>query len=188
MTKSTPFLKQECYRNALCVFFIIERRPVLWTCEIHGRRLNPKKTKIWRSRSKKQWLEIWEIKRTKTRCSSKYSFFSCLSIFTIFRHFDHVDKTHLDATNWYIWLWGPCLVNQLIKYDKLICIRTVDFHRISARKSILQGKNENIQGKCIPSACESVYREIFVPYRETLRLPSNPWGLRGLSRCPVYDF
>ena len=31
--------------------------------------------------------------------------------------------------------------------------------------------------KCIPSACESVYREIFVPHRET----SKPWDLRGLD-------
>ena len=34
--------------------------------------------------------------------------------------------------------------------------------------------------KCIPSACESVYREIFVPHRETMRLSSKPWDLRGL--------
>ena len=57
---------------------------------------------------------------------------------------------------------------------KLICLRIVDFYRISTRKSILLGKNENIQGKCILSACESVYREIFEPHRETLRLPSKP--------------
>ena len=35
--------------------------------------------------------------------------------------------------------------------------------------------------KCIPSACESVYREIFVPHRETVRLSSKPWDLRGLD-------
>ena len=30
------------------------------------------------------------------------------------------------------------------------------------------------KGKCIPSACESVYHEIFVPRRETVRLrPQN---------------
>ena len=34
--------------------------------------------------------------------------------------------------------------------------------------------------ECIPSACESVYREIFVPHRETVRLSSKPWDLRGL--------
>ena len=34
--------------------------------------------------------------------------------------------------------------------------------------------------KCIPSACESVYREIFVPHRETMRLSSKPRDLRGL--------
>ena len=28
--------------------------------------------------------------------------------------------------------------------------------------------------KCIPSACESVYHEIFVPHRETVRLSSKP--------------
>ena len=32
----------------------------------------------------------------------------------------------------------------------------------------------------IPSACESVYREMFVPHRETVRLSSKPWDLRGL--------
>ena len=35
--------------------------------------------------------------------------------------------------------------------------------------------------KCIPSACESVYREIFVPHRETVRLSSKPRDLRGLE-------
>ena len=34
--------------------------------------------------------------------------------------------------------------------------------------------NMNIFKKCIPSACESVYREIFVPHHETLRLSSKP--------------
>ena len=49
----------------------------------------------------------------------------------------------------------------------------MDFCRIGARKSNLPGKNENIQGRCIPSACQSVYCEIFVPHRETMRLPQN---------------
>ena len=40
---------------------------------------------------------------------------------------------------------------------------------------ILQGKNENSQGECIPLAsCESVCREIFVPHGETVRLSSKP--------------
>ena len=44
--------------------------------------------------------------------------------------------------------------------------------------------------KCIPSAFESVYREIFVPHRETVRLSSKPWDLRGLlldwgEGCPM---
>ena len=34
--------------------------------------------------------------------------------------------------------------------------------------------------KCIPSVCESVYRETFLPHRETMRLSSKPWDLRGL--------
>ena len=41
-------------------------------------------------------------------------------------------------------------------------------------------KKMKIFKKCIPSACESVYREIFVPDRETMRLSSKPWDLRGL--------
>ena len=36
-------------------------------------------------------------------------------IFIVFRHFDKVNETYLDAKNW---LWSPCLVNQSIKYDK----------------------------------------------------------------------
>ena len=44
--------------------------------------------------------------------------------------------------------------------------------------------------KRIPSAFESVYREIFVPHRETVRLSSKPWDLRGLlldwgEGCPM---
>ena len=39
---------------------------------------------------------------------------------------------------------------------------------------ILQGKNKNSQGKCIPSACESVCHEIFVSHRQTVRLSSKP--------------
>ena len=41
--------------------------------------------------------------------------------------------------------------------------------------------------KCIPSACESVYREIFVLHRETMRLSSRlersalGWG----EGCPI---
>ena len=49
----------------------------------------------------------------------------------------------------------------------------MDFYRIGTRKSILQGKTENIQGKGITLACESVYGEIFVPHCETMRLPSK---------------
>ena len=63
---------------------------------------------------------------------------------------------------------------QPVDQIRQIYLRIVDFYRISTRKSILQGKNENIQGKCILSACESVYSEIFEPHRETLRLPSKP--------------
>ena len=64
----------------------------------------------------------------------------------------------------------------IIKWQ--ICLRAVDFYRIRARKSNLPGKNENIQGRCIPSACQSVYREIFVPHRETVKLPSKWWVSR----------
>ena len=39
---------------------------------------------------------------------------------------------------------------------------------------ILQGKNENSQEKCIPSARESVCHEIFVPHHQTVRLSSKP--------------
>ena len=35
--------------------------------------------------------------------------------------------------------------------------------------------------KCIPSASESVYREIIVPHRETVRLSSKPSDLRRLE-------
>ena len=41
---------------------------------------------------------------------------------------------------------------------------------IWCRKSPKQAKNEIIEGNCIFSACDSVYREIFVSRRETLRL------------------
>ena len=38
------------------------------------------------------------------------------------------------------------------------------------RKSPKQAKNEIIEGNCILSACDSVYREMFVSCRETVRL------------------
>ena len=48
-----------------------------------------------------------------------------------------------------------------------------------------------IFNKFIPLACESVYRKIFVPHCETMRLSSKPWDLRGLlldeggEGCPM---
>ena len=48
-----------------------------------------------------------------------------------------------------------------------------------------------IFNKFIPLACESVYRKIFVPPHETMRLSSKPWDLRGLlldeggEGCPM---
>ena len=46
--------------------------------------------------------------------------------------------------------------------------KIVNFSRNGAQKSIMKIFRH---GKCIPSACESVYCEIFVPCRETVRLP-----------------
>ena len=46
----------------------------------------------------------------------------------------------------------------------------IDLHRIGARKSPKQAKNEIIEGNCNLSACDSVYREIFVSRFETMRL------------------
>lgn len=63
----------------------------------------------------------------------------------------------------------------------------MDFCRIGARKSNLPGKNENIQERCIPSACQSVYREIFVPHRETARLPSKSLVSRQNSETKRFD-
>ena len=61
------------------------------------------------------------------------------------------------------------------------------------QRIILQGRNENIQGKCIPSACESVYRQIAL---KTVKARGNArnntqhcWAqqccllLRDVSRC-----
>ena len=47
---------------------------------------------------------------------------------------------------------------------------TMDSHRIGARNSPKQAKNEIIQQKFILSACASIYREICLSCRETLRL------------------
>ena len=46
----------------------------------------------------------------------------------------------------------------------------IDLHRIGARESPKQAKNEIIGGNCNLSACDSVYRDIFVSHRETVRL------------------
>ena len=101
-------------------------------------------------------------------------------MFVDFRHFDKMDETNLDATNWLaITLFGICLLNMAVRFVscqpinqiRQICLRTLDFYRIGTRKSIGQDKNENIQGQCIPSACESVYSEIFVPHHVTARFP-----------------
>lgn len=55
---------------------------------------------------------------------------------------------------------------------------SVDLYRIGARKSILQSRNENIQGKRIPWACESVYHVVFVPHRETMRSDNSDYMTR----------
>ena len=71
--------------------------------------------------------------------------------------------------------------NQLIWQ---IFLRTVDFYRIDAWKSILQGKNENILEVysislwiCLPwDFCAS-------SWDRTILLSSKPWDLRGLLHC-----
>ena len=64
-----------------------------------------------------------------------------------------------------IWFWGLYLVNKTIKYDKyalklwISTELTPENHFYKAKMKIFK--------KCIPLACESVYREIFVPHRDT---------------------
>ena len=47
---------------------------------------------------------------------------------------------------------------------------TMDSHRTGARNSPRQAKNEIIQQNFILSACASIYREICLSCRETVRL------------------
>ena len=69
-----------------------------------------------------------------------------------------------------IWLWGPCLVNQSIKYDKYALELWISTE-LAIENQFYKTKMKIF--KCIPSACESVYREIFIPQRETVRLLSK---------------
>ena len=69
-------------------------------------------------------------------------------------------------------LFGISVLNMVVKSVSCQLADLLDLYRnIGSRKSILRGRNENIQGKCIPSAFESVYRESFVPHREKVKLP-----------------
>ena len=109
-------------------------------------------------------------------------------IFILLSHFDKCGRNVPKCDELVITtLFGICLLNMVLRSipcqqdDQIwqISLRTVDFYKTDACKSILQAEM-NIFKKCIPSACESVYREIFVPHHETVRLSSKPWDLRGL--------
>ena len=52
---------------------------------------------------------------------------------------------------------------------------TINLHRIDARNSPKQAKNEMLQKKIILSACASIYRGICLSRRETVRLNWKPW-------------
>ena len=56
----------------------------------------------------------------------------------------------------------------MIKYDKYPSELWISA-KLMPENQFYQAKM-NIFKKCIPSACESVYREIFVPHHETVRL------------------
>ena len=56
----------------------------------------------------------------------------------------------------------------MIKYDKYPSELWISA-KLTPENQFYQAKM-NIFKKCIPSACESVYREIFVPHHETVRL------------------
>ena len=82
-----------------------------------------------------------------------------------------------------ITLFGIFHLNMVVRFVSCqpvnqIHLRTVHLYSIGAKKSVLQDKTKIIQGKCIPSGCESICLEIFVPYFETLFL--KLWDLRGV--------
>ena len=56
----------------------------------------------------------------------------------------------------------------MIKYDKYPSELWISA-KLTPENQFYQAKM-NVFKKCIPSACESVYREIFVPHHETVRL------------------
>ena len=55
----------------------------------------------------------------------------------------------------------------------ILAMVRIDLHRIGTRKSPKQATNEIIEGNCILSACDSVYREIFVSHCETVSVTSK---------------
>ena len=84
-----------------------------------------------------------------------------VSIYLCFLPFWHSGQN----VSWCNKLVTMCLVNQSIKSSLELRIFTA-----LVPKNQFYKTNKNIQGKCIPLACESICLEIFVPYFETVRL------------------
>ena len=115
-------------------------------------------------------------------------FWTLFSIFILLSHFDKCGRNVPKCDKLVIITsFGICLLNMVLRSipcqqdDQIwqISLRTVDFYKLMPENQFYKAKM-NIFKKCIPSACESVYCEIFVPHHETLRLSSKPWDLRGL--------
>ena len=65
-----------------------------------------------------------------------------------------------------------CQQGKTIKYDKYALELWISTE-LTPENQFYKAKMNSFS-KCILSACESVYREISVPHRETVRLSSNP--------------
>ena len=114
-----------------------------------------------------------EASKSIKNSSSKYYFLFLFSI--VFRHLYKVDETHLyvtinDNLIWHLSSKYGCEVRVLSTNSSNMTNTTLQ-NWCQKKKTDLQGRKGNIPGKCIPSACESVYGELPHNHRETVRLP-----------------
>ena len=105
----------------------------------------------------------------------------------VFRHFDNVDETHLEVKT---------DNNNLILNFSSITARVLSTSRSNmsnmpleqwistefAPENQFKSKNENIEERCIPLACQSAYfREIFVPHPKTVSVTAKSRHFRAVE-------
>jgi len=127
-------------------------KPVQWQKTKKPGDQGKKNQELWEKNLLMYW---WHQEELKAVDENKVSIYLC------FLPFWHSGQN----VSWCNKLVTMCLVNQSIKSSLELRIFTA-----LAPKNQFYKTNKNIQGKCIPSACESICLEIFVPYFETVRL------------------